>query len=191
MPPSDEELFERVKHRDAEAFDALSARCRPALEGQLLRMLRDPEAARDLAQEALLRLWTHAEQWAGRGSCRGWLSRVASNLALNHIKSAGRRGARLVPLDLGDAEAASETHPQCDDYQPEALAESAEGERMLSALIEELPPAKRDVVRLAVLLENDLEEVSASLSLPRGTVKSRLHYARKLLLARWKEIDTE
>lgn len=193
MPTSDEELLERVKLRDAEAFEALCDRCRRPLEVHLLRMVRDAETARDLTQETLLRLWTHAGQWHGRGSARGWLLRIATNLALNHIQYAGRRRARLLDVDLGDDDGLADLALPCADgsHEPAEAVQQAEERRLLDGLIDGLPRPKREVLRLALLLENDLEGVSASLSLPKGTVKSRLHYARRLLAKRWKEVSPE
>ncbi len=193
MLAPDEELLERVRQRDVEAFDALCERYRTPLRMHLVRMLRDPEAARDLTQETLLRLWTHADQWQGRGSCRGWLLRVATNLALNHVQSTGRRRARLGEVSLEGDDIALEPAAFLGGREalPQDAAEQAEGTRLLEGLIDGLPRPKREVVRLALLLDNDLEGVSASLALPRGTVKSRLHYARKLLAQRWKEVSSE
>ena len=54
--------------------------------------------ADDLTQETFLRVWTRSEQWDGRGSFTGWLYRIATNLALNHLRSVKRRRQR--PLEL-------------------------------------------------------------------------------------------
>src|SRR5262245_64135428 len=87
-----------VRQRDAGAFEALCARYGAALRRHLLRMLRDADAAEDQLQETLLRVWTHAAQWDGRGTPRAWLFRVATNLALNYVRSARRRPQQ--PLEI-------------------------------------------------------------------------------------------
>ena len=92
MAPSDEELLSRVGLGDSDAFEMLASRYRGQVEGRVFGMLRDHDAAKDIAQEVLLRVWTHSEQWRGTGSCKAWLMRIATNLALNHLGSVARRG---------------------------------------------------------------------------------------------------
>src|SRR5215831_17801211 len=106
MTPSDHELIDGVRERDTGAFEALCARYGAPLRGHLLRMLRDAEAAEDILQETLLRLWTHASQWDGRGTPRAWLFRVATNLALNHVRALRRRPQQplVLPPDPYEAE---------------------------------------------------------------------------------------
>src|SRR5436190_17619750 len=98
QPVSDHELMARVRKRDAEAFETLFERYRERVARHLDRTVRDAGAAGDLAQEVFLRVWTRAEQWDGRGSFRAWLFRIATNLALNHLRSVRRR--REQPLEI-------------------------------------------------------------------------------------------
>src|SRR5262249_33341615 len=101
MAASDAELIARVRERDAEAFEILAARYRERVVRHLAGIVRDDGAAGDVTQEVFLRVWTHAAQWDGRGSFRAWLFRMATNLALNHLRSVRRR--RELPLALPEA----------------------------------------------------------------------------------------
>ena len=87
QPTTDHELMQRVCERDADAFEALTEKYRALLYRHLVSLLRDSAAADDLLQETLLRVWTRAEQWDGRGPFKAWLFRASTNLALNHLRS--------------------------------------------------------------------------------------------------------
>src|SRR4051812_24761867 len=98
MPRSDEELLAAVGRRDAGAFECLFERHWEAVACHLARLVRDDHGGSDLAQEVFLRVWTRAGQWDGRGSARGWIFRIATNLGLNYLRSVRRRRERpLVP----------------------------------------------------------------------------------------------
>lgn len=190
MSASDEQLLARIREHDSEAFDELFRRYHGALYGHVLRMVRDADLARDVVQETLLRAWTRADTWQRTGSCKGWLFRIAANVALNQVRAAQRRREVPVPDALADEETgdASAADPA---PGPEERAEHSEERAVLDRLIAALPADKREVVRLSLASDNDLESVSSALSIPRGTVKSRLHYARRLMLDEWKEMAPE
>ena len=95
--PTDPELMGQIAAGGPEAeaaFDMLFGRHSSFVAARLGRMVRHGGAADDLLQEVFLRLWTRAEQWDGRGSLRAWLGRIATNLALNHLRSVRRRRLR-------------------------------------------------------------------------------------------------
>ncbi|MDZ4717810.1 MAG: sigma-70 family RNA polymerase sigma factor [Roseiflexaceae bacterium] len=98
MTLSDGELIERVAVRDEAAFELLCANYAEPLRRHLLRMLRSPDTAEDLLQETLLRVWTHADQWDGRGAVRAWLFRIATSVALNALRMAQRRPQAPITL---------------------------------------------------------------------------------------------
>lgn len=90
MVVTDGDLIQGVLRGDAAAFDELYERHASAVRRRLVQVARDEAAADDLLQETFLRLWTRAEQWQGTGSVAGWLMRIATNLALNHLRSKHR-----------------------------------------------------------------------------------------------------
>jgi RNA polymerase sigma-70 factor (ECF subfamily) len=194
MTRTDQELMQRIGKRDAEAFDALFARHAPAVRRHLARTLRDEGAADDLMQEAFLRVWLHADGWQGRGAVTGWLFRIATNLALNHLRSARRRPQQPLEDSVMTGDEGLErtmaswlTDPASPD--PETLYEQAERRERLHRLIDDLPEEKREVVRLVHEAELEPFEVAALLGLPEGTIRSRLHYARKRLAREWRRDD--
>src|SRR5438045_3999176 len=150
---SDAELMARVQARDAAAFEALFERYRERVVRHLGRTVRDEAAAGDLSQEVFLRVWTRAEQWDGRGSFRAWLLRIATNLALNHLRSIRRR--REQPLEIAPDPEAEEDDARVPAWMidaaalgPEAMLELAEERRYVRRLVEQLPEEKREVLQL-------------------------------------------
>ncbi|RLG68650.1 MAG: hypothetical protein DRO11_08775 [Methanobacteriota archaeon] len=74
---------------------------------------------------------------------------------------------------------------------PDAIIELTEQQELLRRLINELPEEKREVFRLVYEEEMEIREISEALGIPEGTVKSRLHYAKRSLARKWQDIQTE
>jgi len=203
---ADEQLMRRIAGRparqeprgqsdpDAEAaFEELLARHGPAVRHRLGNLLRDAAAAEDMAQEVFLRLWTRADRWNGQGSLAAWLARIATNLALNHLRSVRRlRQQSLEPGRAGGQGRDMETHPawlaDADETAPEVAAERAETGQRLARLLDDLPPGQREVLRLVDEEDRNIAEAAEELGIPQGTVKSRLHYARETMAREWKRL---
>jgi RNA polymerase sigma-70 factor (ECF subfamily) len=137
MDDSDEALMARVARGDERAFRELARRHLPAMLGLARRILGNAADAEDVAQEALLRVWTHAPRWQPLALFRTWLSRVVVNLCLDR-----KRKAPWVGL-----EAAGELA----DPTPGAgeRAETAERDRLLAAAIGDLPARQRAAIVLS------------------------------------------
>jgi RNA polymerase sigma-70 factor, ECF subfamily len=136
MDDSDEALMARVAQGDERAFQLLSRRHLPAMLGLARRILGNAAEAEDVAQEAFMRVWTHAPRWQPLAQFRTWLTRIVTNLCLDR-----KRRAPWVEL-----EAAGEIA----DPGPDAgqKAEEDERERMLAAAIEKLPVRQRSAIVL-------------------------------------------
>lgn len=197
MCDDDQALLNRITdRRDEAAFDALSARYRETLRRFLLAQADgDAGAADDLLQEALLRLWTRADSYDGRGPVKAWLFRVAGNLALNHRRTLSRRreSALVVPDGPGhdDEEEGGMPLPAAliEDaaVAPDARALRRDEARRVRSLLADLPDETREMLRMVHEEERDLRDVAAALGIPEGTVKSRLHHTRKRLARAWEE----
>ena len=190
---ADRALVEQALAGDAAAFEALLERYRVQIRRHLLRYTHDDVAAQDLLQEAFLRVWTRGDQWDGRGTFRAWLYRVATNLALNHLRTVRRRREtpleteEEVEMDEGDLVPAW----MIDDTAlgPQAALEQAEERQQVRRLVAALPDEKRAVFRLVHEMEMTIHDAAVQLEIPEGTVKSRLHYARKQLADDWQALD--
>ena len=187
---SDDNLIRSLCDRDCEAFETLFARYQEPVRQRLARIVRDSNAADDLVQEVFLRVWTRADQWNGRGTFKAWVLQIATNLALNHLRTVRRR--RELPLEPppdpdhgGDSLPTPEWLIDPITRRPDQALEQLEWRERLQRLLRQLSEEKREVFHLAHDAEMDVREIAASLGIPEGTVRSRLHYARKQLAREW------
>ncbi len=139
-----------------------------------LSVLRNREDAEDVAQEAFLRAYRNFHRLRNRERFRAWLARIAWRLALDRRRSAVRR-------DLREQQSVEDAPVRT----VEDLAAASEFRAQLDAAVEELPEKLRQVLILAAIEGHDMAEVARLLGLPEGTVKSRLHLARKRLMERF------
>ena len=129
--------------------------------------------AEDVAQEAFLAAYRKFGSLREAEKFRGWINRIVFRLALNRQRSRRRRLARDTAWQM------TETRAMVDG------AKDAEQQVQLDRLrkeIERLPGKLRSVLQLSLVEEMDAAGVGAVLGIPAGTVRSRLHTARKLLL---------
>jgi len=133
-------------------------------------VLRQREDAEDVAQEALARAYRKFRALKNPERFRPWLVRVAWRLALDHRRGQQRRRRR---------EQAAAVLPGASGTRE--MAASLELRERLWKAIDRLPEKLRLVVLLAPVQGNDLGEVARLTGLPEGTVKSRLHLARRHL----------
>ena len=192
-PVPDSDLVTSILDRDSHAFEVLVDRYATSLRFYLLHIVHDEAAAYDVVQETFLRVWMRADQWQGEGTFKAWLYRIATNLALNHLRTVQRR--RELPLeippDVDDDDDADNRVPawmvDAGSLGPEAAVEQAEERARYRQLVNKLSEEKRRVFRLVYELEMSLGEAADALDIPEGTVKSRLHYARAQLAREWEE----
>ena len=132
-------------------------------------MLREREDARDVAQEALIRLWKHRDQ-VKPASARAWLLTTTHRLCLDRLRH--RKRWQELPLDVPGAEQATR------EASPERLAAAYEAVSEVGRALGELGPQDRAVVVLREIEGLGYREIAESLDIPLGTLKARLHRAR-------------
>ncbi|MCB1684890.1 MAG: sigma-70 family RNA polymerase sigma factor [Pseudomonadales bacterium] len=167
--PGDESLVAAVLALgDGAAFAVLMRRHQRQIYHLLLRLCRNHAAAEDLCQETFLRAWSKLEHYEGRGSFAGWLSRIAYNLFLQHL----RRWPPEKAMESLDVSAASSqaagalTTPDHGDLLPEL-------DRLLGAVSDE----ERTLLVLSYAGGLSATEIAAMLDRAPGTVKSQIHRA--------------
>ena len=192
---TDDTLTRHIQAQQAWAFDLLFERHAGAIRRHLLHIVRDEHAAEDLLQEVFLRVWTHADQWNRQGAFKGWLFRIATNTALNHLRSLRRRPQQSLEVpDNIDGEDNPDTPAWLVDNAslgPDQALEASEQSSRLQQIIRDLPEDKREVFHLVHQMEMSLREAADELGIPEGTAKSRLHYARERLSRQWQEWQAE
>jgi RNA polymerase sigma-70 factor (ECF subfamily) len=165
---SDGLLVERCRNGDRRAFEALVGRYQKPVFNAALRMLRNPEDARDVAQTVFLKVYEHLGDFDPSHKFYSWIYRIALNESINVLD----RRRRLEPIsgDEVDERLGAE----------DELASEQSAQRVQRALMT-IKPDYRAVVVLKHFLELSYEDIGLVLELPEKTVKSRLFTARQLL----------
>ncbi len=171
-PSTEADLVRRAQRGDTGAFAELVRRHQDRIYRLALRMA-GPDAAEDLAQQALIKAWQGLDRFAGGAGFGTWLYRIAINQCLDHL----RRKARFHPVPLDDVEWAAGS----DQDIAETIVEADERDRRREALawaLEQLPSEDRLILHLRVGEERSYEEISELLGINGRTVGTRLYRAR-------------
>ena len=168
----------RAKGLSARAsFETLVRKNQGMIVRLALGMLRDRDAANDVAQETFFRAFRHYQSFRSEAAFSTWTYRIAVNLCLDAMR---RTGGRVVqPLENAEADAA----PALRDPEPgpEGRAIVRDLVRYADAALEELTANHRSVLLLREVEGLTYAEIASILMIPRGTVMSRLHHARNNL----------
>lgn len=156
-----------------ESFGARVAECQRRVFQIAYSVLANPADAEEVAQEAFLRAYRRFPSLRDPEKFRAWVGRIAFRLALNRQRTRRRQLARE------SAWHAARPDPVAD---PDKIGADRLLLERLRVEIDRLPEKLRVVLLLAAVEEMDAREVAAVLEIPVGTVRSRLHLARKRLL---------
>ena len=143
-------------------------------------MLHDREDALEVSQEAFAKVFTNIQQFKEEASFYTWLYRIVVNLAIDRQRQKNRQP--LLEDNQGEGESSGiDAAPAAVNADPyERVKDKELGERIRAA-IAELTPAHKAIILLREVEGLSYEEISEILQCSRGTVMSRLHYARKRL----------
>jgi len=169
----DGRLISQIRQGNILALKALYEKYKVQVYRTALAITRDREAAEDVLQDCFLKVYTYSDRLDGSLPLYPWLHRVAVNLSYNWVN---RRRRWLQPLEdvIDHLIAAPRT-------LPEHTLETRELQRVVQRAIASLSFEHRVVVVLFYLNGFSLNEIAYVLDCPVGTIKSRLHYARRKL----------
>jgi RNA polymerase sigma-70 factor (ECF subfamily) len=174
---SDKKLVERVQKGDKGAFDLLVLKYQHKIVNLIMRYVRDPELALDIAQEAFIKAYRALPRFRGDSAFYTWMYRIAVNTAKNHL-AAQRRRPMDVELDLQDPEQ-YDLHAKLKETDtPEGLALGNELKETVERAIAALPEDLRTAIVLRELEGMSYEEIAQTMDCPVGTVRSRIFRAR-------------
>jgi len=183
MPPAlvyeglaDPILVRRAKDGDARALAALCERHAPRIERIALHVLRDPDDARDAAQESLVKLVRRIGQFRGQSEFSTWLHRLAVNTCKDVAQARWTADRRTEPL--------GEDRRVASDGDPALELAASETRRELGRCLADLPSAQATVVAMKDAFDASFEEISAQTGLPVGTAKCYAHRGRSRLRER-------
>ena len=162
--------LERIAARDASAFEALHRRYFDPLCGFAARMVRERDRAEEIASDTLMAVWRGAGRFEGRSKVSTWVFGIAYRTALKALRRTDpSTGAE--DIDAAHHIADSKVVP---------MEARLERDRV-TALLRSLPIEQRAVMELCYYYGRSVTEVSDITGLPPGTIKSRMHAARKRL----------
>jgi len=170
MDPTDKELLARVKANDTTAFSILVDRYKVRLFNLIYRMLRNREEAEDILQETFLRVFKEKERYDPTYSFSTWIYTITLNLCRNELKR--KKKFKFFGIDLVGNDRR---------YAVEGVGNKNCLSSTLERAIASLPVKYRTVFLLREVNQLSYEEMSQSLGIPLGTVKSRVNRARLML----------
>ncbi len=185
---SDLSLVRRVQRGDKGAFDALVLKYQHKVVKLVMRYVRNPAEAEDVAQEAFIKAYRALPQFRGDSAFYTWLYRIAINTAKNAVVS---RDRSPVDFDL-DAQNPDESYDMQsrlkDSETPEGLVLTDEIRGTVNSAIDALPEDLRTAIVLRELEGLSYEEIAAAMGCPVGTVRSRIFRAREAIDRRLREV---
>jgi RNA polymerase sigma-70 factor, ECF subfamily len=177
----DDLLLRRAAKGDEEAFLLLYRRHQGGLYRFALRMTGSPWAAEEIVQDVFMTLVREPKKYdPARGSLGALLFGIARNRVMKHLE----RTPREVPLEEKNEDGTGGGLVLQDSFTPAMWAEKRERMEQVRAAVQELPVEFREAVVLCELEEMSYEEAAQTSGCPIGTIRSRLHRGRALLLAK-------
>jgi RNA polymerase sigma-70 factor (ECF subfamily) len=177
----DRRLIMRAQAGEATAFRLLVERHQRRVFAIALGLVRDEQDAREIAQEAFLRVHKGLSQFHGGSSFFTWLYRIVTNLSIDLMRKPSRREAELhFALEIDDSESSSLV-PQAVDADPFDVVRRGQLSERIQVALEALPPYHRGVILMREVEGLSYEEMAEAMQVSKGTIMSRLFHARKKL----------
>lgn len=178
---ADWRLVERVKGGNLAAFDLLVSKYKQRIYGVLYNITSNREDAADLTQETFIKAFRSLDRFRGHSQFYTWIYRIAVNAALTAIKRKRLRtffSFEAIQEEGADPETLALLSSGNDTNKPVLLSELQE---KLNEAMQRLSPKHRTVVVLFEIEGLSHEEIAEVVGSSVGTVRSRLHYAKKQL----------
>lgn len=154
--------MQRVAAHDSDALMALYEQYSRIVYSVAIYVLQDPQHAEEITQDVFMTVWQKAAMFdMERGTAKSWLTQIARNLAIDHLRRQRRRGAESHPLELAEVLPAPGTIHNDDQHE-------------LFGHLQKLPAEQRQAIEMAYFQGYTHQEIAERLKLPLGTVKSRI-----------------
>lgn len=172
-------LVERLQAGDQAAFRELYDRYHRRVFAVAVGVVKNPEDANDVVQNAFIKVHKHIAKFQGNSSFYTWLYRITMNLAIDHI----RKRRNVTDFDerfkRDDAAGDGTLVPRVMDENPSKTVRRKELTGRIQEALDQLPEYHRAVIVLREIEGMSYEEMADSLDVPKGTIMSRLFHARK------------
>jgi RNA polymerase sigma-70 factor (ECF subfamily) len=176
----DRYLIQTALNGDEKAFKTLLTKYRNLVYTIMIKMVRNPQEAEDLTQEAFMKAFNSLASFNEEFAFSTWLMKIATNNCIDFLRKRKLRTYSIhepiqykdekIEIDIPDAEPT-----------PEKTLLQHERKKVLESAIEELPERYKYVVILRHKEEKSYEEIAEILNLPLGTVKAQIFRAREIL----------
>lgn len=173
---SDEELVEKVKKGDVDAYEEIVKKYENKVFGIVYHMIKNQNDVEDLAQEVFIKVYKNLSKFKGDSSLYTWIYKITVNLCLDEMKKRKNIIYLDEKLEVEDGELEREL-PSSDKTQVE-LYEEKELKENLHKCIGKLPEKQRVMIVLRDIKGFSYEEISEITSVKLGTVKSQINRAR-------------
>jgi RNA polymerase sigma-70 factor (ECF subfamily) len=174
-------LVKKSQSGDVESFELLISSYDKRAYNIAYRVMGNEEDAKDMAQEALLRVFRSIKDFKGQSAFATWLYRIVTNVCLDELRR--RKNEKYVSIDSTIQTDSSEMHMElCSDKEtPESAYERVEQRELIENAIRELNEDYRSAIVLRDIQGFSYEEISNMLDCSLGTVKSRINRGRTML----------
>ncbi|MDF1765485.1 MAG: RNA polymerase sigma factor RpoE [Gammaproteobacteria bacterium] len=177
---SDQQLVDRVRAGDKNAFNFLVLRYQNRVAALVARFVKDQQEVEDVSQEAFIKAYRALHLFRGDSAFYTWLYRIAVNTAKNYLVSRGRRPPAS-DLEAEEAELTEIGSPLRDNESPERSLATAALKAAIEQAIEDLPEDLRTAFTLREFSGLSYEDITEVMNCPVGTVRSRIFRAREAI----------
>jgi RNA polymerase sigma-70 factor (ECF subfamily) len=174
-------LVREAQEGSHEAFEALVRKYSERAFRVAFRVVRDEELAADVLQEALIKAYRGLRKFENRSAFYTWLYRIVVNLALDRRRR--ERPGTAVEWEDEVALSVDARVARPPPSTPEVASVRAEVRELVAQGVQELPDGQREVLLLREVEGLSYQEIAATMGISKGTVMSRLHYARRKMEA--------
>lgn len=181
MNVTDTPLIEKAQQGDFDAFGALVNQTEGKIYSHLLRLVGNPEDAKELLQETFLSVYRGLSGFKGDSAFSTWVYRIATNHALMRLRKKNPETVGFEEISVPSHEELKRRTISDWDIDPKEAVLRKEVRRILDEAIQALPPTYKAVVLLRDVEDLSTAETAQILEISEGAVKTRLHRARMCL----------
>ena len=185
---SDQQLVDRVRAGDTNAFNFLVLRYQNRVAALVARFIKDHQEVEDVTQEAFIKAYRALHLFRGDSAFYTWLYRIGINTAKNHLVKLGKRPKAMNDVEIEEIENFEDAPDLRNHETPESTMMSSEIVASVNQTIEALPDELKEAISLREMDGLSYEEISDLMNCPIGTVRSRIFRAREVIAEKLKPL---
>lgn len=176
----DQRLIKLAREGNQKAFETLLKKYRNLVYHVMIKMVRNPQEAEDLSQEAFIKAFNALASFNEEFAFSTWLMKIATNNCIDYLR---KKKLRTYSIDEPIKYKEEQVQIELPDHDPtpEKSLLNEERSKLINEAIQSLPPRYRHVIVLRHQEEKSYEDIAEILKLPLGTVKARIFRAREML----------